>query len=42
LIRPGLKPGIYRTEGEHTNHYTTDVVKIFENDKNRASGMFDI
>ena len=23
--RPGLEPAIYRTRGEHTNHYATDV-----------------
>ena len=29
--RPGLKPMIYHTRGEHTNHYTTDVAwNIFE------------
>ena len=27
LIRPGLEPTIYRTRGEHVNHYATDVVK---------------
>jgi hypothetical protein len=27
--RPGLEPTIHRTQGEHTNHYTTDVVFIF-------------
>ena len=27
LIRPGLEPTIYRTRGEHANHYATDVVK---------------
>jgi hypothetical protein len=26
FTRPGLKPTIYRTRGEHSNHYTTDVV----------------
>ena len=26
LTRPGLKPMIYGTLGEHTNHYTTDTV----------------
>ena len=26
-----LKPTIYCTRGEHANHYTTDVVFIFEN-----------
>ena len=24
LTRPGLEPMIYRTRGEHANHYTTD------------------
>jgi len=23
-----LKPPIYRTRGEHTNHYTTDAVNV--------------
>jgi hypothetical protein len=26
LIRLGLKPTIYHTQGEHANHYTTDAV----------------
>ena len=26
LTRPGLKPTIYHTIGEHTNHYATDAV----------------
>ena len=26
LTQPGLKPTIYRTRGEHANHYTTDAV----------------
>ena len=26
LTRPGLKPTIYRTRGEHANHYATDAV----------------
>ena len=26
FTRPGLEPTIYRTRGEHTNHYVTDVV----------------
>jgi hypothetical protein len=26
LTRPGLEPTIYRTPGEHANHYVTDVV----------------
>jgi hypothetical protein len=26
LTRPGLEPTIYRTRGEHTNHYATDAV----------------
>jgi hypothetical protein len=26
LTRLGLEHSIYRTRGEHTNHYTTDVV----------------
>jgi hypothetical protein len=27
FTRPGLKPTIYRTRGEHSNHYTTEVKK---------------
>ena len=26
LIRPGLKPTIYQTRGEHANYYATDAV----------------
>ena len=26
LTRPGIEPTIYRTWGEHANHYTTDAV----------------
>jgi hypothetical protein len=26
LIRPGIEPTIYRTQGEHANHRTTDAV----------------
>jgi hypothetical protein len=26
LTQPGLEPTIYRTRGEHTNHYATDGV----------------
>ena len=26
LTRPGLEPTIYRSRGEHTNHYNTDAV----------------
>jgi hypothetical protein len=26
LTPPGLEPTIYRTRGEHANHYTTDAV----------------
>ena len=26
LTRSGLEPTIYRTRGEHTNHYTTDTI----------------
>ena len=28
LTRPGLVPTIYRTRGEHANHYATDVVLL--------------
>ena len=27
LTRPGLEPMIYRTRGEHTNHYATNAVQ---------------
>jgi hypothetical protein len=27
LTQPGLEPTIYRTPGEHANHYTTDAVE---------------
>jgi hypothetical protein len=30
LIRSGLEPTIYRTQGELANHCTTDVVEIDE------------
>jgi hypothetical protein len=26
FTRPGLEPTIYRTQGEHPNHYTSDAV----------------
>jgi hypothetical protein len=26
FTRPGLEPTIYRTQGEHANHYATDAV----------------
>jgi hypothetical protein len=29
LTRPGLEPTIYRTRGEHVNHYTIDAVCAF-------------
>ena len=28
LTRSGLEPTIYRTQGEHANHYATDVVQL--------------
>jgi len=28
LTRPGLESTIYRTRGEHANHYTTDAVYL--------------
>ena len=28
MTRPGLEPTIYRTRGEHSNHYATDAVRI--------------
>ena len=27
LTRSGLEPTIYRTQGEHANHHTTDALK---------------
>jgi hypothetical protein len=32
LTRSGLKPTIYRTRGEHANHYSTDVVNLVSGD----------
>jgi hypothetical protein len=29
LTRPGLEPTIYRTRGEHANHYATDALLTF-------------
>jgi hypothetical protein len=29
LTQPGLEPTIYRTRGEHANHYATDTVKKY-------------
>ena len=35
LTRPGLEPTIYRTRGEHANHYATDAVTtVYMNPKN--------
>ena len=31
LTRPGLEPTIYRTRGEHANHYTSDAVHTYIN-----------
>ena len=28
MTQPGLEPTIYRTRGEHSNHYATDAVRI--------------
>jgi hypothetical protein len=28
LTQSGLEPTIYHTQGEHSNHYTTDAVQI--------------
>jgi len=28
MTRLGLEPTIYRTRGEHSNHYATDAVRI--------------
>ena len=28
MTRSGLEPTIYRTQGEHANHYTTNVVGL--------------
>jgi hypothetical protein len=37
LIRPGLEPKIYRTRGEHANHYATNAAlflgKRWDSDK---------
>jgi D-alanyl-D-alanine dipeptidase len=30
LTRSGLESTIYRTQGKHANHYSTDVVNILE------------
>jgi hypothetical protein len=30
LIRPGLKPTIYQTRGEHANYYVTDEPTIYQ------------
>jgi hypothetical protein len=30
LTWPGLEPTIYRTRGEHANHYTNDAVCEYE------------
>ena len=30
LTRTGLEPTIYRTRGEHANHYTTNAVILYE------------
>ena len=30
MTRPGLEPTIYRTQGEHANHYATDAVAWLE------------
>jgi hypothetical protein len=39
LTRPGLEPTIYRTRGEHDNHYTTDDVELSKKkDKNTNNG----
>ena len=37
LTRSGLEPTIYRTLGEHVNHYTTDVVQNHGKNKNYRS-----
>ena len=41
LTRSGLEPTIYRTRGEHTNHYTTDAV-IYIEDNNRFIYLTEI
>jgi hypothetical protein len=28
LTRPWIEPTIYRTRGEHANHYVTDAIKF--------------
>jgi hypothetical protein len=32
FTRSGFEPMIYRTRGDHTNHYTTDAVRV-QNEK---------
>jgi hypothetical protein len=32
LTQPWLEPTIYHTQGEHANHYTTDVVFLVQAD----------
>ena len=34
LTRPGLEPTLYRTRGEHANHYATDAVLLTRKPQN--------
>ena len=36
LTRPGFEPTIYRTRGEHANHYTTDAVTMAKKEKEQT------
>jgi hypothetical protein len=40
FTRPGLKPTIYRTRGEHSNHYTTDAVRETRSGKMMQTAEF--
>jgi hypothetical protein len=37
LTRSGLEPTIYRTQGEHANHYTTDEPTIYRTQGEHAN-----
>ena len=41
LTRPGLEPTIYRTRGEHANHYTIDAVRN-ENYLGKCSLLYNV
>jgi hypothetical protein len=42
LTQPGLEPTIYRTRGEHANHYTTDAVCHKTANKKNSCSMFHL